>query len=145
MDNVGCHGTETRLTDCAYHRDTSEDSHSGDIWIECDTTSKPEPEDKTETDQKDDDPKSDGIQTEQRVVSEKGSDVGLIVALVALIISIVVTIVLVGCVLYKKQEHIREKIRFVRAFINGCQYFTKEPVNREPDTLHTTVTCAHKL
>ena len=35
MDNVGCYGTETRLTDCAYHRDTSEDRHSGDVWIDC--------------------------------------------------------------------------------------------------------------
>ena len=119
MDNIGCHGTEARLTDCAYHRDTSEDRHSGDIWIECDTISKPEPEDKTETD-----PKSNGIQTEQRVVSEKGSDVGLIVALVALIISIVVTIVLVGCLLYKKQEHIREKIRFV-AFIKWLSIYIR--------------------
>ena len=117
MDNVGCHGTEAKLTDCAYHRDTSEDRHSGDIWIECDPASDPGPEDKTETD-----PKSDGIRTEQRVISEKGSDVGLIVALVALIISIVVTIVLVGCLLYKKQEHIREKIRFVMLLSNGCQY-----------------------
>ena len=44
MDNVGCHGTEAKLTDCAYHRDTSEDRHSGDIWIECDPVSDPWPE-----------------------------------------------------------------------------------------------------
>ena len=44
MDNVGCHGTEAKLTDCAYHRDTREDHLSGDIWIECDPASDPVPE-----------------------------------------------------------------------------------------------------
>ena len=42
MDNVGCYGTEARLTDCAYHRDTSEDSHSGDVWIDCRFISQPD-------------------------------------------------------------------------------------------------------
>ena len=49
MDNVGCHGTEARLTDCAYHRDTSEDRHSGDIWIDC-SSSSTESNNNTETD-----------------------------------------------------------------------------------------------
>ena len=35
MDDVGCYGTEDRLIDCAYHTDTSEDSHSGDVWMDC--------------------------------------------------------------------------------------------------------------
>ena len=109
MDNVGCHGTEAKLIDCAYHRDTSEDRHSGDIWIECD---KLDSEGKMDTEEKNDNPKSDCVQTEQKIVSEKGSDVGLSVALVALIISIVVTIALVGLLIYKKRHGcIRERIK----------------------------------
>ena len=39
MDNIGCQGTENKLTECGYHTDTSEDSHSGDIWIDCSDSS----------------------------------------------------------------------------------------------------------
>ena len=34
MGNIGCQGTENKLIECGYHTDTSEDSHSGDIWID---------------------------------------------------------------------------------------------------------------
>ena len=112
MDNVGCHGTEDRIIDCAYHTDTSEDRHSGDIWIECDTASKPDPDKKPETGQKNEGPQSDG-QAEKRVVSERGSDVGLAVALVALVISLVVVFALIAVLLYKKQRRIRQTIRLI--------------------------------
>ena len=112
MDNVGCHGTEDRLIDCAYHTDTSEDRHSGDIWIECNTASKSEPDQTPEIKQKNEDPPSDG-QAEKRVVSERGSDVGLAVALVALVISLVVVFALIAVLLYKKQRRIRETIRLI--------------------------------
>ena len=39
MDNVGCYGTEAKLTDCAYDTDTSEDTHYGDVWIDCSMSS----------------------------------------------------------------------------------------------------------
>ena len=39
MDNIGCQGTENKLIECGYHTDTSEDSHSGDIWIDCSDSS----------------------------------------------------------------------------------------------------------
>ena len=39
MDNIGCQGNETKLIECGYHTDTSEDSHSGDIWIDCSDSS----------------------------------------------------------------------------------------------------------
>ena len=35
MDNVACYGPETKLIECDYHIDTSEDDHSEDIWINC--------------------------------------------------------------------------------------------------------------
>jgi hypothetical protein len=101
MDNVGCHGTEAKLTDCAYHRDTSEDRHSGDIWIECDPASDPGPEIES------DDSKSGRGNND---TLEKGSQDGLAVALVALIISLLVTLALVGYIIFIKKglfKHIR--------------------------------------
>ena len=38
MDNVACYGLEDKLVECNYHTDTTEDDHSNDIWINCDTT-----------------------------------------------------------------------------------------------------------
>ena len=35
MDNVACYGSESQLSDCNYHTDTSEDMHSEDIWVNC--------------------------------------------------------------------------------------------------------------
>ena len=35
MDSVRCSGTETRLTDCDYDADTSEDSHDEDAGVRC--------------------------------------------------------------------------------------------------------------
>ena len=35
MDNVGCYGWETRLIDCSHSRDTSEDTHDGDVAVQC--------------------------------------------------------------------------------------------------------------
>jgi uncharacterized protein YxeA len=38
VNNVACYGSEDKLIDCNYHTDTTEDDHSNDIWINCDTT-----------------------------------------------------------------------------------------------------------
>ena len=54
MDTVGCYGTESKLIDCTYHMDTSEDTHSGDIWIDCSSSTTREP------DRNNDNDKSDG-------------------------------------------------------------------------------------
>ena len=37
MDHVGCYGLETKLIDCSYGTDTSEDDHSEDIGVQCQT------------------------------------------------------------------------------------------------------------
>ena len=79
MDNVGCHGTEAKLTDCAYHTDTSEDSHSRDVWIDCMSESS-----------------SDASGIEQ--------DIGLYAALVALTVSILVSIILFSYILCKRRS-----------------------------------------
>ena len=91
LDNVACHGTEDKLIDCTYHTDTSEDSHSDDIWIDCSNTSI-----KAETNS------NDGI------ASGKVSDTGLIVAMVALILSISVIVALVGYIMCTRQSRIQE-------------------------------------
>ena len=75
LDNVACHGTEDKLIDCTYHTDTSEDSHSDDIWIDCSNTSATN-NFEAETNS------NDGM------ALGNVSDTGLIVAIVALILSI---------------------------------------------------------
>ena len=35
MDTVACYGSETKLIECSYHTDTSEDAHSEDVWVKC--------------------------------------------------------------------------------------------------------------
>ena len=90
MDNVGCHGTETRLTDCAYHRDTSEDSHSGDIWIDCSSSSN----------------SANNIESDNSTATDSGDNVtGLIVALVALVGLVLLSIAFVGYILWSKGLH----------------------------------------
>ena len=113
MDNVACYGTESKLIDCTYHTDTSEDEHSEDIWINCGmpaptsssstrvpdrrtTTSSPtlDPPDPTSTNEKLD-------QTSHAAIST----VSLVVAFTALCISVLVIVFLIGYItVYKHKE-----------------------------------------
>ena len=87
MDNIGCHGTEARLTDCAYHRDTSEDSHSGDVWIDCSSS-------------------ANSIESNNNTATDSGDNVtGLIVALVAFVGLVLLSIAFVGYILWSKRLH----------------------------------------
>ena len=99
MDNVACYGTESKLIDCTYHTDTSEDEHSEDIWINCGTptsTSTPvndtPPSDATVT--------RDTTSATDKQTSDKQlqttSTASLVVAFIALGSSILVIIFLVG-------------------------------------------------
>ena len=36
VDIVACYGPESKLTECSYHTDTSEDDHDKDVWVKCD-------------------------------------------------------------------------------------------------------------
>ena len=87
MDNVACHGTEDKLINCTYHTDTSEDSHSEDIWIDCSSSSS-----------------INSIESQNSSDMESELDTGIIVAAVALILSIIVVISLVGYIICKKQS-----------------------------------------
>ena len=104
MDDVGCYGTEDRLIDCAYHTDTSEDSHSGDVWIKCDTASS-DP-DGTNS--------ANNIDTgEKTATAEAGtdSDTEVIVAVVALVGFILLAIAFVGYIIYTRKSGMRERIK----------------------------------
>ena len=39
MNNVTCFGSEAKLIECNYRKDTSGDDHSEDIWVNCDASS----------------------------------------------------------------------------------------------------------
>ena len=117
MDNVGCYGTEDRLIDCAYHTDTSEDSHSGDVWIECDTASSdPDGTNRTNNtytgEKTDNGEKADtGEKTATTAEAGTNSDTGVIVAVVALVGLIILAIAFVGYIIYTRQSGIRERMK----------------------------------
>ena len=92
MDNVACRGTEENLTDCSYNTDTSEGTHSQDIWIDCSSVSS------------DSDTNREGSMRAGTVTTE------LAVALVALTVSLLMSVALVGYILCTKQKICR--IRF---------------------------------
>jgi hypothetical protein len=94
MDNVGCHGTEAKLTDCAYHRDTSEDRHSGDVWIDCSSS-------------------ANSIESNNNTATDSGDNVtGLIVALVALVGLVLLSIAFVGYILWSKRLHKKMRVYY---------------------------------
>ena len=35
MNNVGCYGQESKLTDCSFGTDTAADHHSDDVGVHC--------------------------------------------------------------------------------------------------------------
>ena len=85
MDNVACFGSEDKLIDCSYHTDTTEDDHSNDIWINCDTTEQSTTEQSTDQ-------------------SQLTAIAGLGLSLILLVINIVVIVflVIITLVLYRK-------------------------------------------
>ena len=92
MDNVGCYGTEERLIDCGYHTDTSGDTHSGDVWIDCGSAIS----------------KSDGCDNANNIETcdqmAASSDTAIIVALVSLAGLILLVVALVGYILYSRKS-----------------------------------------
>ena len=137
MDNVGCYGTEARLTDCAYDMDTisddytydddysSEDTHYGDVWIDC-SSSTSEPDgckgntdcSKTPGDENDssfNNAKSKN-KSSNEANSDEGNDVALILAVVALVGFVLVSTVIISYIIYiiwKKQSGARQSMRWV--------------------------------
>ena len=111
MDDVGCYGAEDRLIDCAYHTDTSEDSHSGDVWIECDSASS-DPDGTNRANNTDTGEKTDTSE-KTATTAEAGtdSDTGLIVAVVALVVLIILTIAFVGYIIYTRRSGKRERMK----------------------------------
>ena len=88
MDNVGCYGTEAKLTDCAYHRETSDDHNSGVVWIDCSTAE----------------------HSESSTESKSNYTLSTAVALVALIGFVLLLTAVAGFILCTKNRCIRKKI-----------------------------------
>ena len=84
MDNVACYGSEDKLIDCSYHTDTTEDEHSNDIWINCDTTEQSATEQSTD---------------QSQLIAIAGLGLSLI-----LLVIIIVVIVIITLVLYKQKK-----------------------------------------
>ena len=92
MDNVACYGSEDKLIDCSYHTDTTEDDHSNDIWINCDTTEQSATEQST-TEQSTDQSQLTAI-----------AGLGLSLILLVIIIVVIVFLVIIALVLYKHKK-----------------------------------------
>ena len=140
MDNVGCYGTEARLIDCAYDMETiidytddysedyaSEDTHYGDVWIDCSsstsTTSGPDgckgntdciktPGD--EIDSGGNNAKSKD-KSSSEADSDEGNDVALILAVVAFVGFVLVSTVIISFIVYFiwKKGGARQSMRWV--------------------------------
>ena len=100
MDNIGCQGTENKLIECGYHTDTSEDSHSGDIWIDCSDSS-------TATN---DESKSSSSEV---AALKARTNAALTLAVVIPICFILLAIVLIICI---KKGLIRQKMKWVGSY-----------------------------
>ena len=87
MDNVACYGSEDKLIDCSYHTDTTEDDHSNDIWINCDTTELSAAEQSTD---------------QSQLIAIAG--LGLSLILLVIIIIIIVVIVFLVIITLQTQE-----------------------------------------
>ncbi|CAI8015578.1 Neurotrypsin [Geodia barretti] len=125
MDNVGCYGTEARLIDCAYDMETiidytddysedyaSEDTHYGDVWIDCSsstsTTSGPDGckgnTDCSKTPGDENDSGGNNAKSKDKSSSEadsdEGNDVALILAVVAFVGFVLVSTVIISFIVY---------------------------------------------
>ena len=137
LDNVACYGSEERLTNCTYSTDTSEDSHTDSIWLDCDPNTPTLPPDPNTTlqpvttltvstskpvtvhsgtDNTTASPPTTGDQTTVVVTvpviddsSDNNSSAALVVAVVALIIVIVVVVALVAYNIFCPSKHYKEK------------------------------------
>ena len=101
MDNVACRGTEERLTDCSYNTDTSEDTLSQDIWIDCSSVSSV-------------DTNREGSMRAGTVTTE------LAVALVALTVSLLMSVSLVGYMLCTKRKICRKRFAIEQLIYHHC-------------------------
>ena len=124
MDNVGCYGTENRLIDCAYNTDTREDTHTGDVWIDCSgykSTSKPDggkgigdgTGNGSDGSESNAESKENSRDEED---SDSGNSVALILSILALIGVLLIFIVLCYIIymMWKKRSGVNQKMRWVQ-------------------------------
>lgn len=120
MDSVGCYGSEAKLIECSYHMDTSEDSHSGDVWIDCSTRSSSEPDGSSDNDdQSNDHTVTNGTSkgSSSNSVSSENDERALGLARTAVILGamsltgfLLVSVAFVSYIFCKKQSKIRKRM-----------------------------------
>ena len=94
IDNVACYGSEDKLIDCTYHTDTSEDTHAGDIWIDCSSS--------TAT--------SAGQSSDQTHADNGKIDTAVIVAVIAAVIGLLALVIIIAYIICNKQGKIRRRL-----------------------------------
>ena len=117
MGYVGCYGSEDKIIDCSYHTGTTEDDHSNDVWINCDTSE----QDTTDTTEQNTDlstPTIDTTDSEQSSdqskttidTSEQNSDhsiakTALAISLVLLVITIAAILLNIAYIKHKRRTY----------------------------------------
>ena len=84
MDHVACYGSEDKLIDCNYHTDTTEDEHSHDIWINCDTAD----------------------QSSDQTTAKAALGISLVLVVVIVVLIVIITVILFK---YKKRTNTTER------------------------------------
>ena len=109
MDNVACYGSEDKLVDCSYNKDTTEDKHLNDIWINCNVTSGKQQGTQATSDTAEvASPSANTLTTKSTTTT---STVALVVAMIGLGISIVVIAILIGYIVYKRKRKTKSNDR----------------------------------
>ena len=93
IDNVACYGSEDKLIDCTYHTDTSEDTHAGDIWIDCSSTAT-----------------SAGQSSDHSPADNGKIDTAVIVAVIAAMIGLLALVIIIAYIICNKQSKIRRRL-----------------------------------
>ena len=118
MDNIGCYGTEVKLIECAYNTDTSEDSHSHDIWIDCSSSSPASEYDRSNDNNINKGEGNIGSRNvdEDSTTLEIKANVALILVILIMVGLIFVLLAKIGYMIYRRRGGIRQKKRFVKIY-----------------------------
>ena len=98
IDNVACYGSEDKLIDCAYHTDTSEDTHAGDIWIDCSSSTV------TST-------ATSASRSSDHTHADNGKiDTAVIVAVIAAVIGLLALVIIIAYIICNKQRKLQRRL-----------------------------------
>ena len=94
MDNVACYGSEDKLIDCSYYTDTTEDDHSNNIWINCDTTELSATEQSTD---------------QSQLIAIAGLGLSLILLVISIVVIVFLFIIVLVLYKHKKRTYTSER------------------------------------